>query len=131
MRVYMSCFLLLTLTFISGCKSGSRTSASGPLIGKLVISEICNHFVVAVESGKIDPAKLTGHFRDEKRAAEFTRVFTVVNSCSFAQAGIKEGDRFYFETTPARINQDCMVCMAYYPTPAASLSIINIKKINP
>lgn len=123
--------LLLTITCWS-CKSTAvQNQPVAPLTGKLVISEICNHYVVALVSGKLDPAVLTVKFHDEKRKSEFSNVFTVESRCSFAEAGISEGVLFTFELAPANYNEDCMVCMAYYPTPPTRLSIINVKKINP
>ena len=123
--------LLLTSTWWS-CKSTAvQDQPATPLAGKLVISEICNHYVVALVSGKLDPAVLTARFHDEKRKSDYTNVFSVESRCSFAKAGISEGDLFTFEIASSDYKEDCMVCMAYYPTPPTRLSIINVKKINP
>jgi hypothetical protein len=123
--------LLLTIMCWS-CKSTAVQNKSvAPLTGKLVISEICNHYVVALVSGKLDPAVLTARFYDEKRKSDYSNVFTVESKCSFAEAGISEGDLFTFELAAADYKEDCMVCMAYYPTPPTRLSIIKVKKINP
>jgi hypothetical protein len=123
----------LLLTFTCGsCKlTAIQNQPATPLTGKLVISEICNHYVVALVSGKLDPAVLTVKFYDEKRKSDFSNVFTVESRCNFAEAGISEGDLFTFELAAADYKEDCMVCMAYYPTPPTRLSIINVKKINP
>lgn len=123
--------LLLTITGWS-CKSTAvQNQPATPFTGKLVISEICNHYVVALVSGKLDPVLLTARFYDEKRKSDYSNVFTVESRCSFAEAGLNEGDLFTFELAAADYKEDCMVCMAYYPTPPTRLSIINVKKINP
>lgn len=122
--------MVIGLAGITSCKTSAKADPTVPLIGKLVISEICSHLVVSVESGNISPDKLTPSFKDEKRATSFNNVFTIANTCSFEKTGIKEGDRFYFEVISNKVQEECMVCMAYYPTPGAKLSIANIKKIN-
>jgi hypothetical protein len=130
----MKCYFYLLMGFgiagINSCKTASKADNTSLLVGKLVISEICSHLVVSVESGNISPDKLTASFRDEKRATSFNNVFTIANTCNFEKTGIKEGDRFYFEIIPNTAQEECMVCMAYYPTPEAKLSITRIKKIN-
>ncbi|HEY8396483.1 MAG TPA: hypothetical protein VIK80_01000 [Flavihumibacter sp.] len=123
----LGCIIVLNL---AACKSGSKAAASSDLIGKLVISELCNHFVVSIESGDVDPSLITDSFRDEKRATTYSRVFTVGNSCQFQEAGLKEGDRFSFSISPKPIEDTCMVCMAYYPTPETRLSVTNIRKLD-
>jgi hypothetical protein len=130
----MNTLLVSILLTITGwcCKSTAvQNQPATPLTGKLVISEICNHYVVALVSGKLDRAVLTSKFHDEKRKSDYSNVFTLESRCSFAKAGISEGDIFTFELAPADYKEDCMVCMAYYPTPPTRLSIINVKKINP
>lgn len=122
---------LLVNLALSACKSSSqKQTTAASLTGKLVISEICNHLVVAVESGEVNSDWVTTSYKDEKRGTTFDRVFTVENSCSFIKSGLKEGDRFSFDI-PAKPEPDtCMVCMAYYPTPPTKLSVTNIRKID-
>lgn len=123
---------ILFYIFCLSCKSTPVKSKTGtPLTGKLVISEICNHYVVALVAGKMDSALLTEKFQDEKRKSDYSLVFTVESKCSFAETGIREGDIFTFELAPASYKEDCMVCMAYYPTPPSRLNIVKVKKINP
>ena len=132
----MRILILLTscILIIAGgaCKSTAVPTATGKMLtGKLVISELCNHYVVSVLSGSLPSTAVTASYRDEKRNLTYTNVFTVESKCSFEKAGIKEGEQFSFELATAGYQENCMVCMAYYPTPATRLSIVNIKKINP
>ena len=118
----------ITILLFSSCKSGTKVSSS-QLTGKLVIAELCDHYVISVEKGKIDPAKVVASYRDEKRATTFTNVFTVANTCSFSKSGLHEGDIFSFELTDAS-TEECARCMAFYPTPDKKLFIKNYKKIS-
>ena len=92
--------------------------ADGVLKGKLVISEICSHFVVQVTSGKLDTAYVTNGWKDDKRNETYDNVFTVSNRCGFAEAKLKEGDEFEFSFDKKPPPEDCLVCMAFYPTPS-------------
>ncbi|GAO41225.1 hypothetical protein [Flavihumibacter petaseus] len=126
-------YLAIPLVML-GCKtktpSGTEAASSKPYVGKLVVLELCNHFVVELESGDIDTSKLALNWRDEKRNATYPKSFAVASSCSFATSGLKEGDRFTFELADGA-QENCAVCMAYYPTPDKKLSIKNISKITP
>jgi hypothetical protein len=89
---------------------------SGKLKGKLVIKELCSHFVVQVINGSADTSRVTNGWKDEKRKVTFDNVFTVGNRCDFP-ANLNEGDEFEFSFDPNPPPQNCAVCMAYYPTP--------------
>lgn len=112
------------------CKSTKNPGNQSVLTGKLVVSELCNHYVVSLESGSLDTAKIAASWPDEKRNTTFSNVFSVASKCSFAQSGLKEGDVFTFEVSPQPTEENCMQCMAYYPIPERSLYIRNIKKIS-
>ena len=91
--------------------------ADGVLKGKLVIKEICSHFVVQVVNAKLDTAVVTNGWHDDKRDKVYDNVFTVSNRCGFAAADLKEGDEFEFTIDKNPPAEDCAVCMAFYPTP--------------
>lgn len=121
--------VMVTGLFVA-CKSTKGPGKQEELTGQLVISELCNHYVVRLESGSVDTTKIATAWQDEKRNTTFSNVFSVASRCSFAQAGIKEGDVFTFEVSPQPTEENCMQCMAYYPIPERSLYIRNIKKIS-
>jgi hypothetical protein len=108
---------LFALTIFGLSCNNKIIPADGVLKGKLVISEICSHYVVQVTSGKLDTAYVTNGWADEKRNKTYDNVFTVGNRCGFAKAGLKEGDEFEFSFDKNPAPEDCLVCMAFYPTP--------------
>lgn len=122
-------FLLTLPLLLFACKSKPPANGTA-LTGKLVISAMCNHYVVALETGSIDTAKLASSWKDDAKNTVFNNVFTVASGCSFSQAGLKEGDQFSFEIAE-KDSEDCATCMAFYPTPEQKLFIKNIRKINP
>jgi len=127
MKYYGVIFLLAAAL---GCTSTNKMN-SGALTGKLVVSELCGHYVVQIISGKIDTAKIAANWHDDKRNTTYGQAVAVANPCSFEKSGIKEGDTFTFTPGSEAAKENCMQCMAYYPTPSQSLQIENIKKITP
>jgi hypothetical protein len=109
--------LLLAGLFILCSAYECNKSKSGRLRGKLVIKELCSHFVVQVISGNVDTSKVVNEWKDEKRKATFDKVFTVANRCDFPSS-LNEGDEFEFSFDPNPAPQNCAVCMAYYPIPS-------------
>ncbi|MFT3945628.1 MAG: hypothetical protein QM763_01535 [Agriterribacter sp.] len=123
-------YLLLLMAGLYTCSSSNKLS-NNEVRGKLVISELCAHYVVEVVSGKIDAAKTATNWKDEKRNQTYKQSFSVANRCNFGKLGLKEGDEFTFEIDNAARDEGCAVCMAYYPVPSQSLYIRNIKTIQP
>ena len=111
-RIFLSIFAVLILCSSYECNK----SQSGKLKGKLVIKEICSHYVVQVIGGSVDSSRVVNAWKDEKRKLSFDKVFTVANRCDFP-ANLNEGDEFEFSFDPNPAPQECAVCMAYYPTP--------------
>ncbi len=127
--VYISCFALLIASSYQ-CNN-KIVPAEGVLKGRLVINEICSHYVIQVISGTPDTSMVTNGWQDEKRNKTYDNVFSVSNRCSFADAKLKEGDEFEFTIDPDPPQEDCAVCMAFYPTPPKrnAVRIVNtIKK---
>jgi len=114
MRNKIILFILAVLTFCSAYDCNKSKSAK--IRGKLVIKELCSHYVVQVISGNVDTSKVVSGWKDEKRKATFDRVFTVANRCDFPST-LNEGDEFEFTFDPNPPPQNCVVCMAYYPIP--------------
>lgn len=92
-------------------------SGTGKLKGRLVIKEICAHYVIEVIEGNVDTSLVTNGWRDEKRNKTYNKVFTVSNRCSFPASELKEGDEFEFTFDKNPPPEDCLVCMAYYEVP--------------
>lgn len=123
---YLALGLLVLLS--ASCSNTSKMSTSG-LKGKLVVSELCAHYVVELTGGNIPAEKTAANWTDDKRSQTYPVAFAVANKCSFEKAGLKEGDEFSFVLDESNTPETCAVCMAYYPTPPQSLAIKDIKKL--
>jgi hypothetical protein len=93
--------------------------------GKLVIKAMCMNYTISVISGKIDKSLIQQTWTDKSTGKTHHNVFALGSQCSFP-ADIKEGDEFYFKIV-GKSDPDCVVCMAYYPTPEKKLSIAVLK----
>jgi hypothetical protein len=113
-------FFSFAILFICSAYQCNRKAAAsnGTLKGRLVIKEICAHYVVEIISGDADTALVQNGWRDEKRNKTYNNVFTVANRCGFADSQLNEGDVFEFSFDKNPPPEDCLVCMAYYETPA-------------
>ncbi len=123
----MKLILLLSLGFAStitadGCKRASA-NADSCFKGRLEIKAQCMNYTIKVLDGKIDTSRVAGTWTDESTGKIHTNVFRLASICSFPP-DLKEGDEFYFTIDSAPRSGDCVVCMAYYPTPPKELSIV-------
>ncbi|MBX3256108.1 MAG: hypothetical protein KF862_18370 [Chitinophagaceae bacterium] len=118
----------ILIIIAASCTNTSKLSATG-LKGRLAVSELCSHYIVEVTGGSIAPEKTAANWTDDKRKATYAIAFTVANRCSFAKAGLAEGDEFSFSVDETNQPETCAVCMAYYPTPSQTLAITNIQKL--
>ena len=114
-------FLLLANSDCSHNKSGKTRYK-----GKLEIAGICMNYTIRLLEGEIDTSKITAEWTDETTNNHYHNVFGLGSRCNFPDS-IKQGDEFYFviDTTT---NKDCIVCLAYYPTPPKKLSIKVVDK---
>lgn len=112
-------FLLVFVLMILSSYQCNRKAAAGTgkLRGKLIIKEICAHYVIQVIEGTVDTSMVTYGWKDDKRNKVYDKVFTVSNRCSFAADSLKEGDEFEFTFDKNPPPENCLVCMAFYPTP--------------
>jgi hypothetical protein len=118
----MNKLLFISIIILLFCSSYEcNKSKSGALKGKLVIKELCSHYVVQVIDGTADSSKVVNGWKDDKRGT-FNSVFTVANRCDFP-ASLNEGDEFEFSFDPNPPPQNCAVCLAFYPTPPKSNAI--------
>ena len=117
-RIFLA---LIAITVICSSYECNK-SKSGKLKGKLVIKELCSHYVVQVIDGTVDSSRVVNNWKDEKRQVSFDKVFSVANRCDFPSS-LKEGYEFEFTFDPNPAPQNCAVCMAYYPIPDKTNSI--------
>lgn len=107
------------------CSPKPSTSSDTRFKARFEQSGICANNTYTVIEGKIDTSLVQASWTNPQTNKTYTNAFTVMNPCDMPQ-GMKEGDEFYFEIDSNRPNR-CMVCQAYYPTPAKRLNIKVVK----
>ncbi|MBL7748546.1 MAG: hypothetical protein JNM19_14015 [Chitinophagaceae bacterium] len=125
MKLLVILSLLATL-LLSNSDCGKKKSGAATYKGRLEIAGLCMNYTVALTEGEMADTLLTEEWTDETTNKTYTKVFRLGNPCEFP-ATIKQGDEFYFmiDTTKGK---DCMVCLAYYPTPPKALAIKVVDK---
>lgn len=111
----------LTTLLLSNSDCNNKAAADSRYKGKLEIAGICMNYTIRVIEGNPDTAVVEKNWTDEVTKKSYTNVFRLGNPCDFPPT-IKQGDEFYF-TIDTTKGKDCIVCMAYYPTPSKAVSI--------
>lgn len=119
-------FFLAALGFfltISSCsnKTVPVSNHSGKMKARFEVSAICSNYTFSLIEGSNDSSLVEASWTDPQTKKTYSNAFGVKNPCDLPE-GLKAGDEFYFELDNDRPNR-CMVCMAYYPTPAKKLTI--------
>ena len=114
------------LLMISAGNCNKKKDGEEVYKGRLEIKAICMNYTVKLIEGNIDTSKIVSNWTDESTNKNYSSVFALQNPCNFP-ATIKQGDEFYFVIDTAAAS-DCVVCMAYYPTPRKKLAIKIIEK---
>lgn len=114
-------FLLITLSTILLSNSDCSTKKTERLKGKLEIAGICMNYTIKIIEGKVDTSLVAADWTDESTGKKHNNVFKLASPCTFPPT-IKQGDEFYFSIDTAK-QKDCVVCMAYYPTPQKAIAI--------
>jgi hypothetical protein len=124
----MKTFFLLSAfaTLLLSASDCNSKKAVTKYKGRLEVKALCMNYTISVLEGTIDKNLVEDEWKDETTGKTYDNAFGLASRCSFP-ADIKEKDEFYFVIDTSQV-QNCMVCMAYYPTPAKKLSI---KVINP
>ena len=115
--IVFSFFLLSAST--KSCKE--QQLAKGCYKGKLEIKALCMNYTISIQSKDFDSSMVVNNWTDESTGKNYKNVFRLGSPCTFLDS-LKEGDEFYFTIDTTSV-QNCMVCMAYYPTPSKKLSI--------
>ena len=120
MKLYFVLSALFILT-VSADKCGKKETAGNKFKAKLETKALCMNYTLRLLEGKVDTSLVVSNWTNESTGKQYSNVFGLGNPCDFPDS-IKEGDEFYFTIDTSRI-KDCMVCMAYYPTPSKKISI--------
>ena len=115
------CAAFLSAAAVKKCNSYKKGEQGSPLRGKLEIKAICMNYTIRLLEGDIDSSLVSASWTDESTGKTYRNVFALGSRCSFP-AEINEGDEFYFIPVPDD-SSECIVCLAYYPTPPRKLSI--------
>jgi hypothetical protein len=114
--------LVASLVFISAStKSCKEDLPAGCYKGKLEIKAECMNYTISIQSRNFDTSMVVSNWTDDNTGKTYKNVFGLSSRCTFPDS-LKAGDEFYF-TIDSTTVQNCMVCMAYYPTPEKKLSI--------
>ncbi len=88
--------------------------------GRLEIKGICMNYTISLLEGEMDTSKIVSEWTDETTNTTYENVFGLGSPCTFP-IDLKARDEFYFTIDTPKL--DCIVCLAYYPTPPKKLSI--------
>lgn len=92
-----------------------------PLKGKLAVNGICSNITITLVEGELEPTQFENSWTDPITGITYQKAFRLANPCQFP-SHIREGDEFYFRVRPS-VNESCVTCLAFYPTPQIALTI--------
>ncbi len=124
--------LLIILPFISALTISAdqcgkkKIQAGGTFKAKLEIKGICMNYTLRLLEGDIDTSMINVSWTDESTGKSYNNVFGLGSPCTFPK-NIEQGDDFYFVIDTSQ-KQQCVVCLAFYPTPPRKLSIKVVDK---
>jgi hypothetical protein len=126
---YCFTFLFFAFLFIIGfrCEKENAVRFTNCFKGRLESKGICMNYTISVVEGNMDPSKVEASWTNPQTGKVYKNAFRLASVCTFPP-GIQEGDEFYFTLPAEGVPQDCVVCMAYYPTPKKELAITVINK---
>jgi hypothetical protein len=116
---------VVSLFLLSANTSCSKKNTGKIHRARLEIAGICMNYTISVLDSGFDTSSIVKDWTDDNTQITYHNVFRLGNVCDFP-ADIKQGEEFSFRLEASKNNQ-CAVCLAYYPTPAKSLSIKVIK----
>jgi hypothetical protein len=111
--------IVLLSTTAKSCKE--QQLPPGCYKGRLEIKALCMNYTISIQSKNFDTSMVVANWADETTGKKYKNVFDLGSKCNFPDS-IKAGDEFYFTIDSSSI-LNCMVCMAYYPTPSKKLPI--------
>jgi hypothetical protein len=119
--------IAIFLLCVSAENCGEKKKEKTLYKGKLEIKALCMNYTIRLIEGKLDTSLVAANWKDENTGISYTNAFGLANPCDFPST-INQGDEFYFSIDTSKTKKDCIVCMAYYPTPPKKLSVKIIPK---
>ena len=121
MKMLVCAAVLLVLgTTMQNC-SNEKNATSNEYKARFEIKGICMNYTFTLLEGTADTALFTPEWTDDHTGNKYKNAFGLANPCQFPKT-LNAGDEFYFTIDTSK-QEDCMICMAYYPTPPKKLSI--------
>ena len=122
MKILLSVIFITLLAITDNtCKKKKNNSVSNCFKGRLEIKGGCMNYTIAVTQGNVDTSFIQSSWTDDNTGIVYKNVFALASKCDFPNT-IDQGEEFSFVIDTA-VNQNCAVCMMYYPVPAKKLSI--------
>ncbi len=116
--------LLSTIFLLFSAEKCNKSK--GVYRGKLEIKAMCMNYTIRILNDDVDTSLVVSNWKDEHSGKSYSNVFALGSKCTFPST-IKEGDEFNF-IIDSTDQQNCPVCMAYYPTPSKKLMIKVVEK---
>ena len=114
----------LSSFFIVSCKKDivDPVCKEYPYKARLAIKGICFNYVI--EFIDVDPNSnlVESEWTDTTTGKVYNNVFRLSNYCDFPPE-IKEGNEFFFSIDLDIVQDSCLVCQAFRPTPAKFINI--------
>ena len=114
-----------SLLLLSNSDCGKKGGSGKTYRGRLEVAGICMNYTIAFTGDSPDSSLFNAEWTDEVTGKQYENVFRLGNPCDFPPT-IKAGDSFDFVIDTAK-GKECMVCLAYYPTPSRAVSIKVVK----
>lgn len=121
--IILSALFLLTIS----AENCNGNATDGVYKGRLEVKGICSNITISVVEGNIDTTLVEKSWTDETTNKTYSNAFRLESVCTFPET-IKAGEEFYFTIDTLPPTQECIVCMAYYPTPSKKLRIKLVQK---
>ena len=120
--------MLMSIILLSfgACNDSNNSLGTKKYKARFEVAGMCSNYTFRVIGGDIDPALVEQSWTHPDTKKTYKNAFTVKNPCILPHE-LKEGDTFDFiiDTNPPK--SECVVCMAYYPTPDKKLDIKVVK----
>lgn len=118
--------ILLFSGLLLSCNRYHQSANKDVYKARFEVKAICSNYTFSVIEGDIPKDRVVPSWTNPQTGKTYINAFGVSNPCVIPQ-NLKEGDTFYFVIDSSGDKGDCMVCMAYYPTPEKKLSIKILK----
>lgn len=116
----MPAFIFLLALFFCNVIGCRKTDVGPVYTGRLEIDGICGNYTIKALNGGLDTTQVQANWTDPITQIAYSNVFGLSNPCDFPDS-LQPGDTFEFRLLAP--TSGCIQCLAFYPTPAKSLSI--------